>query len=62
MNENLNLAEILKNCPEGTKLYSTVFDEVELDGVDTDYSHPIRVCYEDVSYYFTKDGKMFCDG
>ncbi len=22
MNENLNLVEILKDCPEGTKLYS----------------------------------------
>ena len=30
MNENLNLVEILKDCPEGTKLYSTVFGEVKL--------------------------------
>lgn len=29
MNENLNLLEILKDCPEGTKLYSTVHGEVE---------------------------------
>lgn len=34
MNENLNLVEILKDCPKGTKLYSTVFGEVEFDCID----------------------------
>lgn len=29
MNENLNLVEILKDCPEGTKLYSMVHGDVE---------------------------------
>ena len=29
MNENLNLVEILKDCPKGTKLYSIVYGEVE---------------------------------
>ena len=29
MNENLNLVEILKDCPEGTKLYSPIIGEVE---------------------------------
>lgn len=29
MNENVNLVEILKDCPKGTKLYSTVLGEVE---------------------------------
>ena len=33
MNENLNLVEILKNCPKSTKLYSTVFGEVKLEEV-----------------------------
>ena len=33
MNENLNLVEILKECPEGTKLYSTVHGEVEYMGI-----------------------------
>ena len=31
MNENLNLVEILKDCPKGTKLYSPLFGEVEFD-------------------------------
>lgn len=30
----MNIAEILKYCPKGTKLYSTVFGEVTLDEVD----------------------------
>ena len=33
MNENLNLVEVLKDCPEGTKLYSTIFGEVEFGGI-----------------------------
>ena len=32
MNENLNLCEILKGCPKGTKLYSPFFGECEFDG------------------------------
>ena len=28
MNENLNLVEILKDCPEGTKFYSSIYGEL----------------------------------
>lgn len=28
MNENLNLREILKECPKGTTFYSTVYGDV----------------------------------
>ena len=64
MNENLNLVEILKDCPKGTKLYSTVFGEVELDSIDVVSSHPICVVFPCGDDSFTKDGKMFdgCDG
>lgn len=34
MNENLNLVELLKDCPKGTPLYSTLYGEVYLKGVD----------------------------
>ena len=34
MNENLNLVEILKDCPKGTKLYSTVYGDVEFDRIN----------------------------
>lgn len=33
MNENLNLVEILKDCPKGTKLYSPLFGEVEFEQI-----------------------------
>ena len=33
MNENLNLVEILKNCPKGIKLYSPIYRDVELGKV-----------------------------
>ena len=33
MNENLNLVEILKDCPKGTKLYSIVYGEVEFEEI-----------------------------
>ena len=61
MNEDLDLVKILKDCPRGTKLYSTVYGEVELYEVDIDYNHPIRVLHKLVLDGFTKDGKMFCD-
>ena len=65
MNENLNLVEILKNCPEGTKLYSTVFGEVELDEVDNfSLERPIVVSHSGGFATFTNDGRLFyrCDG
>ena len=43
MNEDLNLVEILKDCPEGTKLYSTVLGEVELCAVEHNDRYPILV-------------------
>ena len=62
MNENLNLVEILKDCPEGTKLYSTVFGEVEFDKIDTNYRRrPIRVSLKNRSDGFTKDGRLYYD-
>ena len=43
MNENLNLEKILKYCPKGTKLYSTVFGEVELEEIKENSKYPIMV-------------------
>ena len=44
MNENLNLVEVLKDCPEGTKLYSTIFGEVEFGGISqTRTIYPIDI-------------------
>ena len=64
MNENLNLVEILKDCPKGTKLYSTIYGEVELDKIDIYSNHPIRVLFNNEDDSFTEDGRLFfnCDG
>ena len=42
MNENLNLVEILKGCRIGTKLYSTVYGDVEFDGINKREEYPVR--------------------
>lgn len=42
MNENLNLVEILKDCRIGTKLYSTVYGDVEFDGINKREEYPVR--------------------
>ena len=41
MNENLNLLEILKDCPVGTKLYSTIYGEVTFNKIKEDQGYPI---------------------
>ena len=65
MNENLNLVEILKDCPKGTKLYSTIYGEVELNEININSSEPIHILvrlgevnYEKVS--LAKDGRLYC--
>ena len=47
MNENLNLVEILKDCPKGTKLYSTVYGEVEFYGIENGLEFPIMYVKSD---------------
>ena len=34
MNNNLNLVEILKDCPKGTQFYSPVYGKIEFIGID----------------------------
>ena len=53
----MNIAEILKYCPKGTKLYSTIFGEVTFDRIDIDERHPIIVCKLDcMKTSFTEEG------
>ncbi len=44
MNENLNLVEILKDCPKGTKLYSPIFGEVKFEEIN-DYNKKRKIYY-----------------
>ena len=41
--KELNLCEILKNCPEGTELWSDNYGIVKFVNVDTEWDTPIRV-------------------
>ena len=63
MNENLDLVEILKNCPEGTKLYSTLIGDVRLVGIDADNAYPIDAesCLSTKRISFTKRGSCYID-
>lgn len=56
--ENLDLTEILKNVPKGTKLYSTTHGDICFKFINyNDSVYPI-VCYENGNeYHFTKEGK-----
>ena len=59
MNENLNLVEILKDCPKGTKLYSTSFGDVRFEEITNSTFYPIAVKQaDDYITTFTADGKM----
>ena len=68
MNEDLDLTKILKDCPKGTRFYSTLFGEVELVEVSQieDIVYPIGIKkLNNISiYYLTKDGRIYkdCDG
>ena len=59
MNKNLNLVEILKDCPEGTKLYSPVFGEVEFESINDIIGPIIVTTNTGNAEYFTADGKMY---
>lgn len=64
MNENLNLVEILKDCPEGTKLYSPIYGDVELEEVHliNKPDYPIEVKLSNNSLdSFTLDGRLFAE-
>ena len=55
-NENLNLAEILKDCPKGTKLYSPIFGEVEFNCI---YKNGAIECENECGvWYFNIDGTI----
>ena len=50
MNENLNLVEILKDCPIWAKLYSTVHGNVRFTEIKRNHEYPVK--------YITSDGSI----
>lgn len=58
MNNNINIAEILRDCPKGTKLYSSIFGNVSFERVLDGVEYPIYVVDKNSgSKYFSKDGQ-----
>lgn len=64
MNETLNLVEILKDCPKGTKLWSPLCGECELFMIAHDEDFPVVVHVPAINrgVRFTEDGKYFKNG
>ena len=61
MNENLNLVEILKDCPKGTKLYSTVWGDVKFYKIDLDSDSTLKIyvkIWAGVIVRFDDSGKL----
>ena len=62
MNENIDLTKILEGCPEGTKLYSSIFSEVvfiRIDRENPSYPILIKVSFEPKWRNLTKQGKFY---
>ena len=57
MNENIDLTKILKDCPEGTELWSDNYGEVKFLCINTSLENPIRMERADgYSVSYTKEG------
>lgn len=61
METKINIAEILKNKPEGTKLWTDMFGEVTLYVV-TDACDAFQVKHHNKEPWFDKDGKLCKEG
>ena len=60
MNGNINLVEILKDCPKGTKLYSIIYGEVKFNGIEEGYTFQINfVTKEGNESTVTSDGRHY---
>lgn len=61
MEKNINIAELLKDCPKGTKLYSPLCGECELYDI-TNYSIKIKISDNDTLIDLFHDGTFCSNG
>lgn len=62
MNENIDLTKILKDCPRGTKLYSSTFGQIEFQYIKQDSIYPIVVKLKNgITESIASNGKIFYD-
>ena len=60
MNENIDLTKILKDCPKGTKLYSSTFGQVEFQYIIQGALYPIFIKLKNgVVEKLTPNGALF---
>lgn len=60
MENKINIAEILKDCPKGMKLYSPLLGKVTFEELTPACSFPIKVIYNQESCYaFSKTGLYY---
>lgn len=58
--EKINIADKLKHCKKGTKLYSPLFGEVEFENVDDKIEIIVHTDEEEIyKVFFEKDGKYY---
>lgn len=62
MNENLNLCQILKDCPKGTKLWSPVWGRVTFETIDAFDDLVYVLTHKGVHITLDSDGKFDADG
>lgn len=60
-NKEINIAEILKDCPKGTKLYSPMYGSVNLQYVDFKKSR-IHLSSGLIDIEFNEDGRYAAEG
>lgn len=63
MEERMNIAELLKNCPKGFELYCPMYGVAYFEGIDNENgTHPIKISFdemvEDEIMWFMDDGSL----
>ena len=59
MNEKIDLTKILKDCPKGTKLYSTIYGVVEFHEIHETRTYPILLYTNDACIInVASDGRL----
>ena len=56
MNENIDLAKILKNCPKGTKFYTSIWGEVSFEEILDKELYSIKIDTSGGYCHLTKEG------
>ena len=61
MNENIDLTKILKDCPQGWKLYSPISGEVEFSAIEESKIYSINVRCQKRKFTFSKEGYYYLE-